>query len=217
MIAKFALAGLLTVAPLFLSMPALGQYEGVAFSHKKHTGMSLECVDCHAAAKTSEQAADVLLPRDEVCAKCHAPAPIKEPRKLTVSSFNHRLHAAIPKMNLVILAAIRSGSYLAVPHEQLEEQLESAGSCTTCHRGMAESEEVSMAAFPHMADCLVCHSDIEVPFSCEKCHDADPVALKPADIHTPDFLEAHSRPGALKDRTSCALCHGREFTCLGCH
>ena len=73
-----------------------------------------------------------------------------------------------------------------------------------------------MAAFPRMADCLVCHSEVDPPFSCEKCHDAD-AALKPAEIHTPDFLEAHSRPGALADKTSCQPCHGREFTCLGCH
>jgi len=216
MISKLTLAGLPVAALLFLLPVLHAQYEGVPFSHKKHLRLSMECTDCHQAATTSEKASDTLLPGDAVCAKCHAPAPEKQPRTLTVGKFNHKLHAAIPKMNLVILAALRSGSYLATPHDNLEEQLTSASSCTTCHRGLAQSDSVSLAAFPHMADCLVCHSDIDAPFSCEKCHEPN-AAIKPAGIHTPDFLESHSRPGALENKDSCAICHGREFTCLGCH
>jgi hypothetical protein len=61
----------------------------------------------------------------------------------------------------------------------------------------------------------VCHSKIELPFSCEQCHGPG-AKLRPAD-HPPEFLESHSRPEAKFDKTTCALCHGRKFRCLGCH
>ncbi len=75
---------------------------------------------------------------------------------------------------------------------------------------------MTRAAYPQMADCLVCHSRIEPPFSCEKCH-AEGAQLKPAN-HTPAWLDTHSSGGIRKeDHTTCAVCHGRRFTCQGCH
>jgi hypothetical protein len=40
--------------------------------------------------------------------------------------------------------------------------------------------------------------------------------LKPAN-HTADFLDSHSRKQTVLDKATCAVCHGRRFTCLGCH
>jgi hypothetical protein len=80
---------------------------------------------------------------------------------------------------------------------------------------MEESEAVTRANRPRMADCLVCHNRIEPPFSCEKCHD-DVARLAPAS-HTPDWIDVHSSGQAKLDRQSCAVCHGRKFRCQGCH
>jgi hypothetical protein len=41
------------------------------FSHRHHRG---ECVECHAGANESTETADVLMPKLEVCARCHSPA-----------------------------------------------------------------------------------------------------------------------------------------------
>ena len=46
-------------------------------------------------------------------------------------------------------------------------------------------------AFPQMADCLVCHTQVDPPFTCEFCHAKD-AKLKPAN-HPPEYLESHSR------------------------
>ena len=67
--------------------------------------------------------------------------------------------------------------------------------------------------YPEMSDCLVCHNKIDPPFSCETCHGVDKT-LKTA-LHTPDYLDAHTRKTVAK--VGCASCHGRKFTCLGCH
>ncbi len=43
------------------------------FDHDAHRGFS--CVSCHAAATTSTETSDVLLPGIATCQKCHAPGP----------------------------------------------------------------------------------------------------------------------------------------------
>ena len=31
------------------------------------------------------------------------------------------------------------------------------------------------------------------------------------------FMDAHSSGKMKLDKTTCAVCHGRQFTCMGCH
>ena len=54
---------------------------------------------------------------------------------------------------------------------------------------------------PQMADCLVCHTDIDNPFSCEKCHAKD-AQLKPAS-HVASFLSDHTSGKLNLDKASC--------------
>src|SRR5579862_2527176 len=114
----------------------------------------------------------------------------------------------------LLARAIDTKSYLSAPGG-IRPYLDSANACTACHRGLEESDAVTPAAMPLMADCLVCHAKIENPFSCDTCHAPGP-ALKPAS-HTANYLERHSRPTEKLDKPACAVCHGRRFTCLGCH
>ena len=204
----------LLVAWIAGGVPLAAQDLTQPFSHKIHLGAGgVTCVDCHVGATTSTQASDNLLPSPESCTRCHAAGRVMKPEKLTVSKFNHQLHTAIPGMGKLIAQAVRSGSYLAPAPEGLADTLESATGCEVCHRGMRASDQVTKAAFPAMADCLVCHSDIDPPFSCEKCHD-EGAGLIPAS-HGPNFIDEHTEPGV--DKASCAVCHGRRFTCRGCH
>lgn len=213
--AGIAWAGLSLWGLVFASASAWGQYDE-PFSHRRHLGeYGAVCQDCHSGAASSTEASDSLMPSVAACAKCHGPGSISDPAELTVSKFNHRLHGAIPGVGPMIAAAMRSRSYLGPVSEERADKLEEAEGCMVCHLGVLASSAGPKAAYPPMADCLVCHTDVEAPFTCEKCHDAGP-HLMPAS-HTGQYLEQHSRPGYLKETESCAVCHGREFTCLGCH
>lgn len=186
------------------------------FSHRLHLDLKLECLTCHPGAAASTTAADNNLPERAVCLRCHQEAVVKTPEPLLVSKFNHALHLKFGNIAPVIAKAIDAGSYLSPVPAELRKQLDAAGSaCTTCHRGLDRSEAVSKAAFPQMADCLVCHNRVDPPFSCTKCHSAD-ARLKPAS-HTADYIDVHSTGKANLDKASCIVCHGRRFTCLGCH
>jgi hypothetical protein len=194
------------------------------FSHRVHLAQKLPCLTCHAAATTSVLPADNLLPGPETCAGCHTGAParpakveavIKTPAPTLVSKFNHRQHLRIGTwIPRLIAKAIDTKTYLS-PSGGIREQLVFSNACTGCHRGLAQSDQVTKVNLPQMADCLVCHTKIEPPFSCATCH-VDSPALKPAN-HGPGFVDLHSSGKANHDKTTRAVCHGRRFTCLGCH
>lgn len=172
-----------------------------------------DCVSCHAAARTSTKPGDNLLPAREVCLKCHKEVSISATVVVRVVHFSHALHAKLGNVAAAIAAAIDSGKYLGDPGG-IRKSLDTKNSCLGCHRGMATSEKVTRANLPQMADCLVCHSQISPPDSCVLCH-GDDANLKPAS-HTADFIDTHTNPTSVP-KTGCAVCHGRTFTCQGCH
>jgi len=181
------------------------------FSHQLHLKLRLDCVTCHTTAPSSQAVRDNNLPAEATCKPCHPEGrQIKTPRSTIVTRFSHQRHLKMGNPAQVILAAIRSKTYFGPVTPQLEQRLMAAGNaCMACHRGLDEEA----GALPHMADCLVCHTRIDAPFSCEQCH-APGGHLKPAS-HTPMFHDTHSTRKV--EKTGCAICHGRRFTCQGCH
>ena len=189
------------------------------FSHRVHLALKLECAACHPAALNSTRADDDLLPKREVCLKCHqtaaAGAPPDRAETPRLARFSHQQHLKPGNVAPVIAAAIDHKTYLTPPAAGLRAQLNTTNPCAACHRGLEVSDRPDHNALPQMADCLVCHSRIEPPDSCELCH-LNSAALKPAN-HTPDFLDTHTTGKLGLDETTCAVCHGRHFRCLGCH
>jgi hypothetical protein len=175
-----------------------------------------ECIACHPSAPRSAKLEDNNLPDVKVCRGCHkeGEVKVKAPAQTNLSAFPHATHG---KLNVAaaIAKAIDSREYLGKPGDGQRAQLNTKNVCTACHRGLETSDAVSKAHFPQMADCLVCHNTIDVPFSCVKCHAKD-AQLKPAN-HTADFLDAHTTGRLNLDKTTCAVCHGRTFQCQGCH
>lgn len=208
-LARLGLAGLLALTGLAADRPA--------FSHSRHLALDLTCLTCHAGAATSTKIDDNLLPAQSVCLPCHEAESIsiKAPAPSRLNRFPHQKHVNLGAIAPILLAAVRSSAYLSPPGDLAEQLKAASDSCTACHRGLRTSQAVSRAHFPQMADCLVCHSKIEPPFSCEFCHTPG-ADLKPAS-HTPDYLDTHNSGKVKFDKTTCAVCHGRRFTCLGCH
>jgi hypothetical protein len=197
--ALFGLAALASAAP---------------FSHRLHLKLKPDCTNCHITVTHSKRAEDNNLPSAAVCKPCHENAAIPAPPKTMLAHFSHEQHLQLGNVAPIIAKALDSGQYLS-PAGDIRPHLNGTNACLACHRGIETSDAVSRANMPQMADCLVCHSKIELPFSCESCHGAG-AKLRPAD-HPPEFLESHSRPDAKFDKTTCAVCHGRRFRCLGCH
>jgi predicted CXXCH cytochrome family protein len=184
------------------------------FSHRLHLKLKLACTGCHAQAAASTRAEDNLLPQKQVCLGCHKEVTIPAPPATAVAHFSHARHLRLGNIAPFLARAIDARIYLSPPGD-LRAHLNGANPCVACHRGLEESDAMTSAALPHMADCMVCHTPIDPPDSCEVCH-ARGMKLKPAN-HTADFLDSHNRKSTVLDKASCAVCHGRKFTCLGCH
>jgi c(7)-type cytochrome triheme protein len=194
------------------------------FSHQLHLKQqNVTCTTCHEAATTSTDAVDANMPDEKICLACHTGDPVaavdtsflsqKEPAERTFR-FNHEFHLQMGNVAPLLAAAIESGKYLGKPGDMLG-RLNTGNACAACHRGLDETDVAAKANLPQMSDCLVCHSDIRNPFSCEKCH-LEGVNLMPAD-HTRNFVDTHSTGRLGLDKTTCLPCHGRNFACMGCH
>ena len=203
-------------AALVLIASAAAGQTPTPFSHQLHLKLpaKLTCVTCHSGVQASTRAEDNNLPPLAICLGCHKQASVGQPRPTLLARFNHQKHLSLGNIAPVIRAAIDSKAYLSPPGD-IRRHLDSANRCAACHRGMEESTTLAKSDLPQMADCLVCHNQIDPPFSCEFCH-AKGAALKPAN-HTPEFGDLHSRKNSTLDKTTCAVCHGRKFTCMGCH
>jgi len=184
------------------------------FSHRLHLQMNLTCTGCHTAAATSTRVSDNILPAKSVCLDCHESAAIPAPPAVPISAFSHSLHLKMGNIAPFIAGAIDHHVYLSPPGD-MRRYLNTNNACEACHRGLRESDSVSPALLPKMADCLVCHARIELPWSCEECHN-NVAKLRPAN-HTEHFVSDHSSGKLKLDKTTCAVCHGRTFQCAGCH
>jgi hypothetical protein len=203
---------------LLLALAIVGTFAAQTappFSHRTHLALKLKCAGCHPAAPASTRVEDNLLPQREVCLKCHQAAAIGAPPSTHLARFNHQLHLKLGNIAALIAAAIDHKTYLAPASEALRAELNTKNPCVACHRGLDVAGQPERAALRRMADCLVCHTTIDPPDSCEFCH-LKGAALKPAN-HTPDFLDSHTTGKLGLDKTTCAVCHGRRFRCLGCH
>ena len=206
---------------VFLGTPVYGQ---TTFSHQIHLNkVGATCTDCHVSATSSTQATDSNLPPASVCLTCHNGETAKKidtsalaewrPAERTFR-FNHEFHSQMGNVAPILAAAIDGRKYLGKVGD-MRRHLDTENTCAACHRGLGETGLATAANLPQMSDCLVCHNRIDNPFSCEKCH-LEGVNLKPAN-HANDFLDRHSTGKLGLDKTTCLPCHGKNFTCMGCH
>lgn len=207
-----------------LALPLAAAAQDWDFPHQPHLERGLDCLTCHGAAAESADAADSLLPKGEICQACHtgdtAPeidtAPLASRQQPARSyRFDHRFHLGLGNAAPLIANAIDSGNYFGKPGEA-RRFLDTANACAACHRGLEESLAVASGRhLPQMGDCIVCHTEVDNPFTCRDCHH-EGVELVPAD-HTREFAELHSTGKLALDKASCLPCHGRNFSCMGCH
>lgn len=190
------------------------------FPHRVHLAQGMQCVTCHAAAPASTKSTDNLLPKKDICLNCHEDVQIPAPPQTNLTHFSHALHLKMGDVAPFLAQAIDHKVYLTTPGDRtawIRPRLNTKNPCEACHRGLEESDQVTPAALPQMADCLVCHADIQAPFSCWNCHDEKADLRPPSHTEIPHFMDAHSSGKVQLDKATCALCHGRNFRCMGCH
>ncbi|MBI4249411.1 MAG: cytochrome c3 family protein [Elusimicrobia bacterium] len=133
----------------------------VAYNHKKHIALGLECAGCHTGIADGKARGG--LPTVEVCAACHTsddenprakavrdyvsankPIPWKKVYNVpTHVYFSHRRHVGLAKLD-----------------------------CALCHGDMSKVEApvTRQAVTISMARCMGCHHRMKVTNDCMACH-----------------------------------------------
>jgi hypothetical protein len=208
------------------------------FNHKLHVkGLALSCKVCHAAAYTSVDAADRLLPKPaETCDNCHD----VDHRDLSAvrggadangqCGFCHL--GASAGVGGRVAPVVLPAPNLRFPHQRhLARNIQ----CGQCHGQIAELELATRDQLPRMAGCFTCHamsgaSQGSARGTCTTCHLTQPDgrmrtelgagSLVPpawlhASAHTADWIERH-RSVAADDSAFCGSCHTSK-ECTDCH
>ncbi|MDD8018270.1 MAG: cytochrome c3 family protein [Bacteroidota bacterium] len=174
----------------------------IKFSHQKHLGNGVECLQCH-KADLSEKSSDRILPTHEECKTCHEqevqtpdqckychvgeapylPLP-KSPREIT---FNHKKHIADQGLK-----------------------------CETCHQNLDKVDFANAQNLPSMSTCVSCHNNVKATSQCENCH-TNLASLRPASHNVTNFKREHARIMNLRSfDAKCQNCH-TEQSCAECH
>ena len=208
------------------------------FNHKTHVKrLQQPCKACHAAAFTSDDAADRLLPRPtESCDGCH---------KTSHADLLH-VTAGAGAIGQCAYCHVGAGAgeggkvaAVVIPTPNLhfthKKHLGRNIQCGQCHGKIDELELATREQMPRMAGCLTCHAmsgaaQGQAKSACSTCHltQADgrmQVAFTTGNLvpprwmrdagHDADWIERH-KTSAANDSAFCGSCHTDKY-CADCH
>jgi hypothetical protein len=131
------------------------------FNHRKHVKqLGVACTTCHAAANTSSNSADSLLPPATRCDACHGTnhrslvaVTTAESRPLGQCAFCHEGYDA-KRPNVVARVHIPKPN-LRFDHR--EHVVDQKLGCATCHGQVEELTAATRDQLPRMKACITCH------------------------------------------------------------
>lgn len=128
------------------------------FSHEKHVGAGITCLDCHPGAGKQERAG---LPQADQCMLCHqAIAAESEPIKKLKA-----LHEANEKIPWVPVYQVPDFVFFShVNH------VKGGIECETCHGPVQKRQVLAKEVSTSMTTCMNCHAARQVPVHCYFCH-----------------------------------------------
>lgn len=216
----------LATTPSSLIFPAERITIRMNHSHPAHR--ALPCVQCHAAASRSRNAADSLIPTEASCAPCHA-------------ANTARANASAERCATCHVGAVQVGAQVQVATSEFvaarlrfshATHVTRGMQCTDCHSAIPNATLGSREHMPTMQSCMRCHGGASpsAPSECRTCHLTDPDGVLRTHFpegnmnpptwlhgmhHDADWIVRHRWVGA-DQGSECASCH-RERDCADCH
>ncbi len=132
----------------------------VAYSHKQHLALGLDCLDCHSTADTRAKAT---IPSVQKCMLCHAKVATDKPEvKKVAAYFNSKRE--IPWERVYGFPASALVKFQHAPHMRAKV------ACSTCHGDMTQAVAAQRVVNHTMGTCLSCHRQNRAPEDCTACH-----------------------------------------------
>lgn len=155
---------------LLLAFAALGQrrlpppqkipVQPIAYSHRQHIALGLQCKDCH----TNPDPGDFMgLPQVSKCMSCHKSMKTDSPeiQKLAEFAANNRQPPWV--------RIYRIPDYVFFSHRA---HMAAGAGCETCHGPVRERDQLWREVGISMGDCMDCHRANKASLDCSYCHDS---------------------------------------------
>jgi hypothetical protein len=139
---------------------ALAAEQPIAYSHKQHLALGLDCLDCHSTADTQSAAS---IPSVQKCMLCHAKIATGKPEvKKVIAYFNSRRE--IPWERVYGFPVSALVNFQHAPH------IRAKVACATCHGDMTRATTAQRLVNHTMGSCLSCHRQNKASEDCITCH-----------------------------------------------
>lgn len=145
---------------LVLCAGVLKADQPIAYSHKQHIALGLQCLDCHSTADTRAAAT---IPSVQKCMLCHAKVAITKPeiKKLIAYSEAKR---EIPWERVYSFHRDALVKFKHAPHIRAKVE------CATCHGDMTQATVAERVVNHTMGSCVSCHRQKKASDDCAVCH-----------------------------------------------
>jgi hypothetical protein len=148
------------VCILIAQAVAAPSVQPIAYSHKQHIAMGLQCLDCHSSADTGAAAT---LPSVRKCMLCHAKLGASKPEIKKLAAFAASKHE-VPWQRVYGFPPESLVKFQHAPHVRAKI------ACATCHGDMTQATTAELLVKHNMGTCLSCHRQSKATEDCAACH-----------------------------------------------
>ena len=132
----------------------------VAYSHRQHIALGLECLDCHSGADVSAAAT---IPSVRKCMLCHAKIATAKPEIKKLADFAMQKRE-VPWQRVYGFPPESLVKFQHAPHTRANV------ACATCHGDMTQATTAERLVKHTMGTCLTCHRQNKATEDCAACH-----------------------------------------------
>ena len=144
-----------------LSVAVLGAAgQPIAYSHKQHIALGLQCLDCHSSADVGAAAT---IPSVRKCMLCHAKIAAAKPEIKKLAEFASKKRE-VPWQRVYGFPPESLVKFQHAPHVRANV------ACATCHGDMTQATTAERLVKHTMGTCLSCHRQNKASEDCASCH-----------------------------------------------
>jgi hypothetical protein len=140
-------------------LPGEPVVQPIAYSHKTHVALGLQCTNCHTMPGEGFAAT---YPKETMCMGCHSSIRKESPEIQKLAAF------AAKKEPVPWVRVYRVPDIVWFNHAVHVKQAKTE--CSTCHGPVAERTVLFQEKSTSMASCMACHAATGAPNGCDVCH-----------------------------------------------
>jgi hypothetical protein len=140
-------------------LPGPAIQQPIAYSHKTHVGLGLQCTGCHTMTGEGFQAT---YPKETFCMGCHSTIKKESAEIQKLAAFAAKKQA-VPWIRIYQVPDMVWFSHTShVKQAKIE--------CAHCHGEVAQRDVLFKEKSTSMNTCMDCHARSKAPNGCDFCH-----------------------------------------------